>query len=155
LVLDEAEVERRVSLLSEGLRKRGLRLTPQRLQVARVIAESESHPDVESIFRQVREHVPTVSLDTVYRTMATLVELGLVNRVSVPGGSARYDADISPHHHFVCVECGLIGDVHARALEQIDIPHEAARYGIVQLVKVQFRGICDQCVTKPRKGVGQ
>ncbi len=70
------EVARRVEQLSQGLREAGLRLTHQRLEIVRVIAADETHPDVETVYRAVRERVPTISLDTVYRTLATLTERG-------------------------------------------------------------------------------
>ena len=77
------EIERRVELMTDALRRRGMRLTHQRLEVVREIAAADEHPDVERVFHRVRTRVPTISLDTVYRTIATLVELGISpNRVA-------------------------------------------------------------------------
>ena len=90
------EVERRVERLSQSLRDAGLRLTHQRLEIVRVIAADETHPDVETVYRVVRERVPTISLDTVYRTLATLTERGLITRVLFTPGPARYDANPRP-----------------------------------------------------------
>ncbi len=87
MTVPAAETERRLSVLSEALRSSGLRLTHQRLEVARELAGDDTHPDVESIYRGVRERVPTVSLDTVYRTVAALVEMGLVSRVDATAGA--------------------------------------------------------------------
>ena len=80
------EIERRVVLLSEGLRSSGMRLTHQRLEVAREIAAMTPIPTWKPSTVGVRERVPTMSLDTVYRTIAALVELGLVDRVSSTRG---------------------------------------------------------------------
>jgi len=109
----ESEVERRVSLFSQALRQSGLRLTHQRLEVAREIASSDTHPDVEAIYRGVRDRVPTISLDTVYRTLAALIELGLISRVNATAGPARYDANRTQHHHFVCTRCGLVRNLQS------------------------------------------
>jgi len=78
----QSEVERRVEVLSRALREQGLRLTHQRLEIVREIAASDEHPRAETVFRHVRTRVPTVSLDTVYRTLGTLVDHGLVRQVS-------------------------------------------------------------------------
>jgi Fur family peroxide stress response transcriptional regulator len=148
LVVPAEEVERRVTMLSEALRSRGLRLTHQRLQVAREIAKDDTHPDVESIYHGVRKRVPTISLDTVYRTVAALAELGLVNRVNATPGPTRYDGNVSRHHHFVCTRCGLVRDVYSDALDGIKAPEETSALGTVESVKVQLRGICRECRRK-------
>jgi Fur family peroxide stress response transcriptional regulator len=147
-----SEVDRRVSLFSQALRNSGLRLTHQRLQVAREVACSDSHPDVEAIYHGVRERVPTISLDTVYRTVAALTELGLVNRVNAMAGPTRYDANLARHHHFVCTRCGLIHDVYSTALDGVKAPRETSALGLVESVKVQLRGICKECRRKESAG---
>ena len=142
------EVARRVDRLSRGLRDAGLRLTHQRLEIVRVIAADETHPDVESVYRAVRERVPTISLDTLYRTLATLVERGLISRVLFAPGPARYDANSARHHHFVCTRCGLIRDVEDADLDAIQPTAEVARIGRPDAVSVQFRGVCAACRSK-------
>lgn len=139
------EVERRVSEFSQALRTGGLRLTHQRLEVTRELAADDTHPDVEKIYKGVRKRVPTISLDTVYRTVAALVELGLVNRVNAMPGPTRYDANTDEHHHFVCTRCGRILDIASAGLDDLGVPEEAASLGTVESVKVQLRGICREC----------
>jgi Fur family peroxide stress response transcriptional regulator len=142
------DVTRRVDLLSQGLRDAGLRLTHQRLEIVRVIAADETHPDVETVFRTVRRRVPTISLDTVYRTLSTLVGRGLIERVLFTPGPARYDANPARHHHFVCTRCGLIRDVEDDDLDAIRPTAEVARIGRPETVSVQFRGVCAVCSSK-------
>ena len=142
---------RRVDLLSQGLRDAGLRLTHQRLEIVRVVAADETHPDVETVFRSVRERVPTISLDTVYRTLSTLTERGLIGRVLFTPGPARYDANPARHHHFVCTRCGLIRDVEDEDLDAIRPTAEVARIGRPDTVSVQFRGVCAACRIKERR----
>jgi Fur family transcriptional regulator, peroxide stress response regulator len=146
--VSETEVERRLGVYAEAFRKRGMRLTHQRLEVAREVARSTAHPDVETVYRAVRERVPTISLDTVYRTFAVLVELGLVSRVITDSGPSRYDANPLPHHHFMCVRCGLICDLYSPDLDVLDPPERASCLGEVYSVQVQFRGACEQCNRK-------
>jgi Fur family peroxide stress response transcriptional regulator len=144
------EVERRVLSLSQALRDEGLRLTHQRLEVVREIAQTDQHPDVESVYRGVRARVPTISLDTVYRTLATLADLGLVTRVAATLGPTRYDANVAHHHHFVCTRCGLIRDVVDEQLDAVMAPHSASAFGTVESVEVQLRGVCIKCQRKER-----
>jgi Fur family transcriptional regulator, peroxide stress response regulator len=142
------EVARRVDAFSQALRGAGLRLTHQRLEVVREIAQSEEHPDVEQVYRAVRVRVPTISLDTVYRALATLVDLGLVGRVAATPGAARYDANSTRHHHFVCTRCGLIRDVVDCELDAVRAPQGIAVLGSVETIEVQLRGICTDCARK-------
>ena len=139
------EEARRVEQLSLGLRDSGLRLTHQRLEIVRVIAADRTHPDVETVYEAVRKRVPTISLDTVYRTLATLTDRGLITRVQFMPGPARYDANQAWHHHFVCTRCGLVRDVEDRDLDAIRATAEVTRIGRTESVTVQFRGVCAAC----------
>jgi Fur family peroxide stress response transcriptional regulator len=139
------EVAYRVDQLSRGVREAGLRLTHQRLEIVRVVAADVTHPDVETLYQAVRERVPTISLDTVYRTLATLEEHGLISRVLFTPGPARYDANPARHHHFVCTHCGLIRDLQDADLDAIKPTAGVARIGRPEAVSVQFRGMCAAC----------
>lgn len=147
MALRSDEIARRVEQLSQALREAGLRLTHQRLEIVRVLAADDTHPDVESVYREVRERVPTISLDTVYRTLATLTERGLVTRVLFTAGPARYDPNTARHHHFVCTRCGLIRDVEDGGLDAIGPTADVSRIGRPDTVTVQFRGVCAACQT--------
>jgi Fur family transcriptional regulator, peroxide stress response regulator len=148
LTVSATEVERRVSLFAQALRSEGFRVTHQRLEVAYEIARSDSHPDVETIYRGVRERIPTISLDTVYRTLGELERLGLVRRVIATPGPARYDANQAPHHHFVCDRCGLIRDLYSKGLDSVSAPDQTALAGRVEGVEVRFHGVCHECTRK-------
>jgi Fur family peroxide stress response transcriptional regulator len=152
MALRESEVERRVAAFVQALRAGGFRVTHQRLEVAREVARSEDHPDVEAVFNGVRRRVPTISLDTVYRTVAELERHGLVRRVSVTRGPARYDANTLRHHHFVCRKCGLIRDLYGEHLDDLEPPAEAVRLGRVEDVEVRFSGVCAECMRREEKG---
>lgn len=141
----DTEVERRVERLTTALKDVGLRVTHQRLEVAREVAASDAHPDVETIYRAVLARVPTISLDTVYRTLGTLAEIGAIQRVTAAVGPARYEANLSGHHHFICVRCGAIHDVVDPSLDAIAQAHPGAAVGAVQAVEVHLKGVCRAC----------
>lgn len=100
-----------VDVMVRALRERGLRVTPQRLTVAEVLAERGEHVTAEALFSQVRERQPGVALPTVYATLDLLVELGLIRRLLGESGAVLYDPDLTEHHHLVCSRCGAVTDI--------------------------------------------
>ena len=93
----------------------------------------------------VREQLPNISLGTVYRNLTFLSDLGEILRLRVGDGTDHFDADTSPHNHFVCKECGSVIDLQ---MENIDYINEAAAKnfdGIVQGHTTYFYGICGNC----------
>lgn len=144
------DVRQRLQELGEGLRKSGVRLTHQRLEICREIASSNNHPDAETVHLGVRRRVPTVSLDTVYRTLWTLRDLGLIDTLGIPHARIRFDANTTQHHHFVCVKCGDVRDFHSDEFDRLKIPEEAAAYGTAGRTQVEIRGSCLSCLSKDR-----
>ena len=124
---------------------RNLRLTQQRLEVFRALVSSFEHPSAEDVFETVRPVLPKISLDTVYRTLSSLEEAGLITRVGV-SNQARYDAHMEPHYHFVCTKCGEVYDIFLPKGERVAaVPQDIEKFGKVMAVNLQFRGICKQC----------
>ena len=93
----------------------------------------------------VRKKMPNVSLDTVYRTLASLEEMDLLMRVGL-SSKARFDGDLRPHCHFVCTRCGEVYDIFPQPGEaSLPLPRGAREMGEVRQVNVQLRGICKKC----------
>jgi len=134
----------------EALRRSKLRWTSQRAAVAREMARTDAHPDVEAVYLAVRKSLPNISLDTVYRTLGALAEAGVIRRVSTTAGPVRYDANTARHHHFVCTRCGLIRDVTSAGLDAVVAPEQVTALGRVEEIEVQMRGICQECRRKER-----
>ena len=89
----------------------GLAVTPQRLAIIKALLGSGEHPRADAIFAEVRREHPHISLATVHRTLETLCEIGEARKVTMLHDSARYDGNITPHHHVVCVKCRRIRDI--------------------------------------------
>jgi len=140
--------EKELVPLKEALRAAGLRVTPQRMAVFLEMLNSTGHPSVADIHRRVQDRLPTVSLDTVYRTLRKLSELGLINPVSSSGEGVRFDSRINHHHHFICARCGRIIDFDSRELDKVPIPQDMARMGEVWDAHMEVRGICSDCLYK-------
>jgi Fur family transcriptional regulator, peroxide stress response regulator len=145
LSVNEQVAAERVERFSRELRSHGFRLTHQRLEVVREVASTDAHPDADSVFQLVRARVPTISLDTVYRTLGTLTDLGLIVRVSGVGGGARYDANEVKHHHFICTRCGMVGDVEIGESDDLNVPASVSELGEVYSIEARFRGVCRGC----------
>jgi len=139
------EIERRVLAFTEACNTAGARMTHQRMEVFREVAKSDEHPDAETIYNRVRRRIPAISLDTVYRTLATLETLGVVSRVYLLCDRARFDAMITPHHHFVCSQCGTLKDFMSSEADKLRIPPEVRSWGIVKSTHVEVRGLCSKC----------
>lgn len=88
---------------------RGLRITEQRRVIARVLSESDDHPDVEQLHRRSAEIDPKISIATVYRTVRLFEEAGILDRHDFGDGRARYEAAPEAHHdHLIDVETGKV-----------------------------------------------
>lgn len=142
---EPTRTELRLEHLRNVARDAGLKLTHQRLEIFRELAATEEHPDAETVFRAVQQRMPTVSLDTVYRTLWMLHDLGLVTTLGPQRNGVRFDANLDRHHHFSCVRCGLVRDFESAELDDLPLPDELKRLGSVVDAHVEVRGVCEGC----------
>ncbi|MFC1489415.1 Fur family transcriptional regulator [Thermodesulfobacteriota bacterium] len=126
-------------------RNSGMKLTHQRMQIFREVAQTGGHPDAEKVFQGVRERMPTMSLDTVYRTLWMLKDLGLITTLGPPRERNRFDANLSHHHHFVCVRCGLTRDFYSDAFDELKLPNSVKAFGRVETTQIELKGVCLKC----------
>lgn len=126
-------------------REAGIKLTHQRMEIFREVARRGDHPDAEAVFRGVRERIPTLSLDTVYRALWLLSDLGLITTLGQPRERTRFDANLSRHHHFVCSECGSISDFYSDEFNSLKLPEAVKALGQVGETHVEVRGVCHAC----------
>lgn len=126
-------------------RKMGLKVTPQRMTVYKVLVESKEHPPAEVVFRKVRKLIPNISLDTVNRTLLTLAEIGTAFTVEGSGDVKRFDANLENHQHFRCIKCKRIIDFYYKPFNNIAIPKSISKKFVVLRKTVYLEGICDLC----------
>lgn len=131
---------------NEALKRKGYRLTPQRLMVLDALHSMDTHISAEEIYAQVKARYPYANISTVYRTLDLLKELGLVTEINQGDGRVRYHPlEKGDHHHLICNKCGKILDLSASAL--LPLTDMLARsYNFKADVKhLAIFGICAEC----------
>ncbi|MDA0734747.1 MAG: Fur family transcriptional regulator [Chloroflexi bacterium] len=128
------------------LKPLGIRLTPQRLAIAEVVINSADHPTVRDIFDRVQAFFPYVTIATVYSTLATLEQAGIVRELPFQRQS-RYDANLSPHANLVCVSCGNVvdADVGQETVAELEEIISSDADFEVSSQRVDFYGWCSGC----------
>lgn len=139
------EVQRRLEHFKQIAREAGVKLTHQRLEIFKVVASSEMHPSADAVHKALQTDMPTVSLDTVYRTLWLLADLGVLTAVGPRYSGVRFDANVTHHHHYRCVRCGLLRDFESSELNSLPIPDSVQCFGEVVSAQVEVRGICAKC----------
>lgn len=121
-----------------------LRLTPQRYAVMDFLVRYPIHATADQIFDAINQADPRASRATVYNSLKTLVDAGMVREIALEGRAARFDANIERHHHFVCDACGRLEDI-----DWFDVPNLAETLAprTVREYELLLRGLCSACRT--------
>jgi Fur family peroxide stress response transcriptional regulator len=149
--VSQEELQRRLGHFRDVCRRAGMKLTHQRTEIFREVARTTDHPDAQTIFERVRMRVPAMSLDTVYRNLWLLSDLGLIATLGPPRERARFDANVTSHHHFVCTRCGMTSDFYSQEFDELRPPPEVESMGSVDATHVELRGLCLRCKKKGKK----
>jgi Fe2+ or Zn2+ uptake regulation protein len=139
--------------MRETLRTSGHRLTRQRRLVLKVLEESREHLDAEGLHDRAKALDPKISLATVYRTLAVLKEMGLVEEHRLGEGHAHFEATReTPHYHFTCSRCGRVIEFDAPQVMQV--VRRLSRQEGVQVTSAHLilAGTCAECQDKGETG---
>ncbi|HHS98321.1 MAG TPA: transcriptional repressor [Chloroflexi bacterium] len=132
--------------LTAALHAAGRRLTRQRRLVMEVLEEAEEHLDAETIHDRARARDPRISLATVYRTLALLKEIGLVEEHRLGEGHAHFEAvQEVPHYHFTCLGCGRVIEFDAPQIAQVVRALSEREHLRITDVHLFLTGYCAQC----------
>ena len=145
---DKVDLKEKMGVFERKCRKAGLKVTPQRSAVYKVLVRSKEHPSTEMVYKRARRVLPSISLDTVNRTLLTLSEIGAAFVVEGTGDAKRFDGNMESHQHFKCVKCKRIVDFYHQPFENIRIPVSIGKKFKVLRKGVYFEGICDICRKK-------
>jgi Fur family transcriptional regulator, peroxide stress response regulator len=135
-----------LTALERACRDAGLRLTHQRLEIYRELAMATDHPSAEVLHQRLRREIPTISLDTVYRTLATFANHGLINKVDTVESQGRFEATHMRHHHLICSQCKEIMDFQWQGIDDATLPEEVMEWGQICTKNVVVYGVCRKCL---------
>ncbi len=126
-------------------RRHGLAVTHQRAVIYNSLMSAHGHPSPEEVYEVVRKQIPTISLATVYKTLHTFVESGLLRELSLHHGSLRVDTKTEPHHHLVCTECKSVFDLDEEAIKPALLVGKVPKGFQVRRMSLEIQGLCSKC----------
>ena len=144
IAVDIVALVRTPAELTEAFRRRGLKITPQRQCIFRILHETGTHPTAEAVYAAAAAEMPSISLRTVYQTLNDLAAMGEIQTLDVGTGSTRFDPNVRDHHHLVCDRCGTVRDVELDTTAIRLPPAVLDGFGVGR-VDVVFRGRCSAC----------
>jgi Fur family peroxide stress response transcriptional regulator len=123
----------------------GIAVTHQRQVLFEVMQGIPGHPSPEEVYERVREHIPSISLATVYKNIHLFIASGLFREVSMHHGSLRVEMNSRPHHHMVCKRCKTIFDLDEEHLGDLPQPHRLPNGFVAERYSVDVLGLCAAC----------
>ena len=130
-----------------AFREAGLKVTPQRQLLFRLLHNNTAHPTAETLYEVAVREMPGISLRTVYQTLTDLAAMGELQQIDLGGGAARFDPNVDDHHHVVCDSCGDVRDVYVANADEISVAGLAGFS--VQSARIVFSGKCPSCTATP------
>lgn len=126
------------------------RYSKQREIIYNVLKNDTTHPNVDTIYMNVKKIIPDISLGTVYRNLNLMANQQKILRLDVGDGVVHFDARIEPHYHFICDDCGCIKDLF---LDESDLNHLIKQAQMlcdddILRSNITFHGTCLECRRK-------
>lgn len=125
-----------------------LKHSKQRDSIKEFLAARKDHPTAETVYMNVRQSFPNISLGTVYRNLTLLADIGEIARLRVGDGVDHFDYDTTPHYHFVCSECGAVLDLDMMIMNQMTETARENFDGEIEGQVTWFYGRCSKCTKK-------
>ena len=125
-----------------------LKHSKQRDCIMEFLSTRKDHPTADTVYMNVRQTFPNISLGTVYRNLTLLADIGEIARIRVGDGVDHFDADTSPHYHFICKECGSVIDLDMENMAYINETAGKHFDGCIEGHFTYFYGKCGNCSTK-------
>jgi len=141
------KLTQQMEFFNYSCRAAGLKITHQRTLIYRELLQQPDHPTAEALHKRIVREVPSISLDTVYRTLATLEQHRLVSRIQTAESQARFEAVIVPHHHLICSCCKKVLDIEWPEFDQIELPENVRNWGTINSKNAVMYGTCTACAS--------
>lgn len=141
------DISKQLQQFEKVCRAAGLKLTHQRMEIFQDLLSSTDHPSAETLHKRLAKRLPTLSLDTVYRTLGTFEKFDLIQRIETLESQARFEALKEQHHHFLCDNCGKVVDFHWPDFDKMELPDDLKKVGSIDRKNVVIHGQCADCLT--------
>lgn len=128
--------------LIQDLKTKNIRLSHQRLKVLEYLSGNLIHPTADQIYTGLHKEIPTLSKTTVYSTLNSLKDAGLVREINIEDNEIRYDIRLENHGHFKCESCGAIHDF---SVDMDSLPVGGLNHFDISDRNIYFKGTCPQC----------
>jgi Fe2+ or Zn2+ uptake regulation protein len=135
-----------IEFLTSTLTNSSIRPSYHRIKVLEYLYRKGGHPTVDEIYRALSPEIPSLSKVTIYNTLHTFVNAGLVRVIDIDDSEMRYDVTLSNHGHFMCESCGAIFNFSV-VVDQI--PFQGLNKFEIKEKNIYFKGLCPDCVSQP------
>ncbi len=135
-----------MTLVGDTMKSKDIKYTSQRVEILSFLRNFDGHPTVDDVYEGVKQKLTRISKATVYKNLKFLAENGLIKEVNVKGVS-RFEANLTPHHHIICIGCGKIFDYESKDLTDysLKVANEIAEFK-VESTDTNFYGLCKDCM---------
>ncbi|MBN2754340.1 MAG: transcriptional repressor [Candidatus Goldbacteria bacterium] len=134
------KTEKEVAALLKGKK---IRPSVIRVKVLKYLLDKRNHPTADRLFNSLENEIPTLSRTSIYNTLKTFLEEGIVSEITIEDGISRYDAFTGRHGHFICEKCGGVSDFNVKCATCV--PEWLKGYKVTQ-EHVYLKGLCPECV---------
>ena len=125
-----------------------MKFSKQRELILNYILNSHEHLTADTIYADLKNDNPELSLGTVYRNLTKLTEIGAIKKVSLPNQVDKFDKNLDPHAHFICDECGSITDINIPGMDEF-LDKVSDEDGIsIRKYDLTLNGTCKKCKIK-------
>lgn len=143
--------EPKIESFKQACKQHHIKLTPQRLLIYEELLARNDHPSTDMLYQRIQKKFPTISFDTVHRTMLTFCDIGVAEIVEGTGNPKRFDGVLDKHHHFQCLRCKKIIDIYDEAYDRLPVPEHLQAQCQILRQTVRFEGICHDCCKQQEK----
>lgn len=131
--------------IKELLLSKGIKPSFHRLRILQYLLSNKNHPTADMIYREISADIPTLSKTTIYNTLKTFLEHGVIQAITIEDNEVRFDGDTMLHGHFKCLQCSTIYD--------LPLEKDLLLQGIIDGHRVTeshiyLKGICRTCLAK-------
>ena len=140
--------ERRMKECLALLKHKGKRMTPQRLAILEYLANTDSHPTADEIYKSLSNKLSNITNGTIYNNLKCFLKYGIINEWTYGEASSRFEWASDFHYHIICSACGKMLDFHYPELKEIEVFVEKLSGFYVNRHLFEIYGTCSDCVER-------